>query len=129
MGASSNGKSGSSILPIFTKGVYYLKIRVNLPFLNRKPAMKGFISKDLHPFTALLILLLFIAGGFFVGNFVAMLLMNLFFNVSLTDITRLTQDPNALPNGKVAINLFQGVTHLFAFTVAPLAGIFSIYWS
>ena len=93
---------------------------VNSLFLNPKPAMKGFISKDRHPFTALLILLLFIAGGFFVGNFVAMVLMNLLFNISLTDITRLTQDPNALPNGKLAVNLFQGVTHLFAFTVAPL---------
>ncbi|MDQ3290724.1 MAG: CPBP family intramembrane metalloprotease, partial [Bacteroidota bacterium] len=83
--------------------------------------MKGFISKDLHPFTAMLALLLFIAGGFFIGNFVAVVLMKLLFNVSLTDITQLTQNPSAQPNGKVAINLFQGVTHLFAFTLGPLA--------
>ncbi|QMU27732.1 CPBP family intramembrane glutamic endopeptidase [Adhaeribacter radiodurans] len=87
--------------------------------------MKGFISKDLHPFTAMLVLLLFIAGGFFIGNFVAVILMKLLFKVSLTDITLLTQNPNAQPNGKMAINLFQGVTHLFAFTLGPLAYLYA----
>ena len=82
--------------------------------------MKGFISREQHPFAAILVLLLFIGGGFFVGNFVAVLLIKLLFKISLTDITRLTQNPNGQPNGKVAINLFQGVTHLFAFTLGPL---------
>ncbi|MDQ3291328.1 MAG: CPBP family intramembrane metalloprotease, partial [Bacteroidota bacterium] len=57
----------------------------------------------------------------FIGNFVAVVLMKLLFNVSLTDITLLTQNPTAQPNGKVAINLFQGITHLFAFTLGPIA--------
>lgn len=87
--------------------------------------MKGFISRELHPFTAILVLLLFIAGGFFIGNFVAVVLMNLLFKISLTDISQLTQNPLAQPNGKVAINLFQGVTHLFAFTLGPLAYLYA----
>lgn len=86
--------------------------------------MKGFLSPR-SPFTTLLLVLLFIAGGFFIGNFVAVVLLNQFFKISLTDMTALVQNPTAQPNGKVAVNLFQGVTHLFAFTVAPLAFLYA----
>lgn len=82
--------------------------------------MKGSLLKDLHPITAILVILLFMAGGFFIGNFVAVVFINLLFKVSLTETMQLLQDPGLKPNGKVAINLFQGVTHLFAFTLAPL---------
>ncbi|RDC62737.1 CPBP family intramembrane glutamic endopeptidase [Adhaeribacter pallidiroseus] len=87
--------------------------------------MKGFISKDLHPITAILVVLLFMAAGFFIGNFVAVALINLLFKVSLTETLQLMQNPGLKPNGKVAINLFQGVTHLFAFTLAPLFYLYS----
>ena len=36
--------------------------------------MKGFISKDLHPFWVLLLLLVFMAGGYFVATFLVSLL-------------------------------------------------------
>ncbi|QNF35396.1 CPBP family intramembrane metalloprotease [Adhaeribacter swui] len=82
--------------------------------------MKGFISKDLHPITAILLSLFFMVGGFFVGMFVAFVVINLFLNFGVTEVLRLMQNPGLEPNGKIAINLFQGITHLCAFTLGPL---------
>lgn len=83
--------------------------------------MKGFISKDLHPISAILVVLFFMAGGFFIGNFIAIVLLKLMYNLDLTEVTRLMQDPTMKPDGKIAMNLFQGITHFFAFTAGPLA--------
>lgn len=82
--------------------------------------MKGFISPDLHPFSKLLFLLLFMIGGICVGMFVVLLGLKIGFGFSLTDITLVTQNPQAYPNGRSAMVFYQVITHLFMFTLGPL---------
>lgn len=88
--------------------------------------MKGFIPKNTHPVNYILLLLGFMLGGFFVGNFFAMVLLKLIYNFSLTDLAGVVQNPSAYPQGKSAVNLFQGVSHFCAFTLAPLALLLSV---
>ena len=83
--------------------------------------MKGFISPNLHPLYKFLILLGFMAGGICVGMFVVLVGLSLFFGFSLTDITAVTQNPAAFPNGRGAMVFYQVATHFFMFTAAPLA--------
>ena len=82
--------------------------------------MKGFISPGIHPLYKFLILLAFMAGGICVGMFVVMLGLSLFYGFSLADITTVTQNPSAFPNGKSAMVFYQVATHFFMFTAAPL---------
>lgn len=83
--------------------------------------MKGFISKDLHPFYVILILLACIVAGFFVANFLSVVLINLIYGYDLLDVANILQDPASNPAGRNAVLLFQAITHLLGFTVAPLA--------
>jgi membrane protease YdiL (CAAX protease family) len=83
--------------------------------------MKGFIPKDTHPVYYIIALLGFMLGGFFIGNFLALVLLRLLYGYSLLDLTAVIQNPSTYPNGKAAVNLFQGVSHFCAFTLAPLA--------
>ncbi|MDX5348284.1 MAG: CPBP family intramembrane metalloprotease [Hymenobacteraceae bacterium] len=82
--------------------------------------MKGFISKILHPAQVLLLLILFWFGGFFVGNFFAMVTIIMVFPYELMEIPNIVGNPAAFEHGKTISILFQGISHLFAFTVAPL---------
>ncbi|MBK0404930.1 CPBP family intramembrane metalloprotease [Adhaeribacter sp. BT258] len=82
--------------------------------------MKGFISPQLHPFTKILLLLGFMVGGICVGMFVALLGLNLFFGLSVADISQITVNPQAFPNGRAAMVFYQLATHFFMFTAAPL---------
>ena len=87
--------------------------------------MKGFISQNTHPVNYILLLLVFILGGFFVGNFFSMALLYFSYGYGLPEITGVVQNPGAYPDGREAVNLFQGISHFCAFTLAPLALILS----
>ncbi|MDX5482069.1 MAG: CPBP family intramembrane metalloprotease [Hymenobacteraceae bacterium] len=82
--------------------------------------MKGFISKDLHPVWVLLLLLAFMAGGYFVASFIYSLLVNWLFGISIFELVEIVEDPAAYPNGANAMLLFQGVVQLLSFVIAPL---------
>lgn len=82
--------------------------------------MKGFISRDLHPFYAVLILLGCIVAGFFVANFLSIVLINLFYGYDMLEVAAFLEDPGNHPGARGAVMLFQALTHLLGFTVAPL---------
>jgi len=82
--------------------------------------MKGFISKSLHPVWVLLLLLAFMAGGYFVASFIYSLLVNWLFGISIFDLVKIVENPAAYENGAKAMLLFQGVVQLLSFVVAPL---------
>jgi uncharacterized protein len=86
--------------------------------------MKGFISQDLHPFYKILILLACIVAGFFVANFISIALINLLYGYDLLDVAAILEDPSRDPEGRNAVLLFQALTHLLGFTLAPLAFIY-----
>jgi len=91
--------------------------------------MKGFIPKNTHPVNYILLLLLYMLGGFCVGNFLSLLVMHFGYGLSLTELAAVVQNPAAYPNGKQAVNIFQGISHFCAFTLAPLALILSVGFS
>jgi membrane protease YdiL (CAAX protease family) len=82
--------------------------------------MKGFISPGLHPFSKLLILLGFLAGGICVGMFVALLGLNIIFGLGMNDMAQITLTPQDYPNGRGAMVFYQLATHFFMFTAGPL---------
>ena len=82
--------------------------------------MKGFISPGLHPFSKLLILLGFLAGGICVGMFVALLGLNIIFGLGMNDMAQITVTPQDYPNGRGAMVYYQLATHFFMFTAGPL---------
>ncbi|TPE42723.1 CPBP family intramembrane glutamic endopeptidase [Pontibacter mangrovi] len=81
--------------------------------------MKGFISKDLHPSWVLLLLIVYMAGGYFVAMFVVGLLANWIFGVGLIELANVAANPAAHPQGPGVMLLLQGVLQFFAFIVAP----------
>jgi membrane protease YdiL (CAAX protease family) len=83
--------------------------------------MKGFISKDSHPINYIFLLLVYMLGGFCVAYFFTMLVLQLAYNMSLLELATAVADPASHPHGREAVNLFQGISHLCAFTLAPLA--------
>jgi len=91
--------------------------------------MKGFIPKNTHPVNYIMLLLLYMLGGFFVGNFVSLVVMYFGYGIGLTELASVVQNPAAYPQGKEAVNIFQGISHLCAFTLAPLALILSVGFS
>jgi len=91
--------------------------------------MKGFIPKDLHPVYYILLLLVFMLGGFFVGNFLSVVLLYGVYHFGLQDLALVVQHPEAYPQGKQAVNLFQGISHFCAFTLAPAALLYSFGFS
>ncbi|PRY11011.1 hypothetical protein CLV24_112138 [Pontibacter ummariensis] len=82
--------------------------------------MKGFISKDLHPFWVLLLLLVFMSGGYFVATFIYSLLVNWIYGVSVFELMDVVANPAAHPQGPAIMLLLQGVLQFFSFIVAPL---------
>jgi membrane protease YdiL (CAAX protease family) len=82
--------------------------------------MKGFISPSLHPFKSLLLFTVFAMAGLFIGNFLAMLLIKLFWGFGLMDISNMLARPADYPESRSALVLFQGVVHLVGFTIASL---------
>ena len=91
--------------------------------------MKGFIPQNTHPVNYIMLLLLYMLGGFFVGNFVSLVVMYFGYGIGLTELASVVQNPAAYPQGKEAVNIFQGISHLCAFTLAPLALILSVGFS
>ena len=83
--------------------------------------MKGFITKDSHPINYIFLLLVYLLGGFFVGNFLSLLVLQLSYGIGLEELGAVVADPASHPHGRPAVNLFQGISHLCAFTLAPLA--------
>jgi membrane protease YdiL (CAAX protease family) len=83
--------------------------------------MKGFISKDSHPVNYIFLLLGYLAGGFFVGNFISVVVLQLSYGISLPELGTVVANPASHPHGREAVNLFQGISHLCTFTGAPLA--------
>lgn len=91
--------------------------------------MKGFIPQNLHPVYYILLLLVFMLGGFFVGNFFSVVALYGLYDIGLQGLANLVQQPENFPNGKSAVNLFQGISHFCAFTLAPIALILSFGYS
>ena len=91
--------------------------------------MKGFIPKNTHPVNYIMLLLLYMLGGFFVGNFISLVVMYFGFDIGLTELASVVQNPAAYPQGKEAVNIFQGISHFCAFTLAPLALVLSVGFS
>ncbi|SFG64020.1 CPBP family intramembrane glutamic endopeptidase [Pontibacter chinhatensis] len=81
--------------------------------------MKGFISKDLHPSWVLLLLIVYMAGGYFVAMFVIGLLANWIFGIGLIELATVATNPADHPQGPQVMLLLQGVLQFFAFIVAP----------
>ncbi|OKL40711.1 CPBP family intramembrane glutamic endopeptidase [Pontibacter flavimaris] len=82
--------------------------------------MKGFISKDLHPSWVLLLLIVYMAGGYFVAMFVVGILSNWIFGISFIELAGVATNPADHPQGPQVMLLLQGVLQFFAFVVAPL---------
>ncbi|ARS37145.1 CPBP family intramembrane glutamic endopeptidase [Pontibacter actiniarum] len=82
--------------------------------------MKGFISKDLHPSWVLLLLIVYMAGGYFVAMFAVGLLADWIFGVSLFQLADVATNPASHPQGPGVMLMLQGVLQFFAFIVAPL---------
>lgn len=82
--------------------------------------MKGFISKDLHPSWVLLLLIVYMAGGYFIAMFVVGLLADWIFGISLFQLADVATNPAAHPQGPGVMLLLQGVLQFFAFIVTPL---------
>ncbi|WP_299758881.1 CPBP family intramembrane glutamic endopeptidase [uncultured Pontibacter sp.] len=82
--------------------------------------MKGFISKDLHPSWVLLLLIVYMAGGYFVAMFVVGILSNLIFGISFIELASIATNPADHPQGPGVMLLLQGVLQFFAFIVAPI---------
>ena len=82
--------------------------------------MKGFISKDLHPFWVILLLLAFMTAGMFIAYFVFSLLVNWVFGISIFEFTTIAENPASNPSGANMMLLMQGILQFFSFVVAPL---------
>ncbi|GAB3825796.1 CPBP family intramembrane glutamic endopeptidase [Pontibacter rugosus] len=82
--------------------------------------MKGFISKDLHPTMVLLLLLVFMSGGYFVAMTVISLLATPVFGISIFKLASVATNPAAHPQGPALMLMLQGVLQFFAFILAPL---------
>jgi uncharacterized protein len=91
--------------------------------------MKGFIPQNLHPVYYIMLLLVFILGGFFVGNFFSIVALYGLYDIGIQGLAGLVQQPENYPNGKAAVNLFQGISHFCAFTLAPVALVLSLGYS
>ena len=76
--------------------------------------MKGFISKDMHPFWVLLLLLVFMAGGYFVATFLVSLLAKWIFGISIFQLMEVVADPASHPQGPGVMLLLQASGHLVA---------------
>ncbi len=82
--------------------------------------MKGFISKDLHPFWVILLLLAFMTAGMFIAYFVFSLLVNWVFGISIFEFATIAENPASNPSGANMMLLMQGILQFFSFVVAPL---------
>jgi uncharacterized protein len=82
--------------------------------------MKGFISKDLHPFWVILLLLAFMTAGYFIASFVYSLIVNWIYGISIFELVEVVENPASHPNGPSAMLMFQGVVQFFSFVIAPL---------
>lgn len=82
--------------------------------------MKGFISKDLHPSMVLLLLLVFMSGGYFVAMTIISLLAGPIFGVSIFELASVATNPADHPEGPGIMLMLQGVLQLMAFIIAPL---------
>ncbi|AKD02906.1 CPBP family intramembrane glutamic endopeptidase [Pontibacter korlensis] len=81
--------------------------------------MKGFISKDLYPSWVLLLLIVYMAGGYFVAMFAVGLLANWIFGISLFELANVATNPADHPQGPDVMLLLQGVLQFIAFIIAP----------
>ena len=82
--------------------------------------MKGFISKDLHPFNNIMLLFAAMVAGLCVAYFVFLIVLSIGFGYGLNDLPGITNEPADYPNGLTIVLLFQGLVHLLAFTIGPL---------
>ncbi|HEY4650859.1 MAG TPA: CPBP family intramembrane glutamic endopeptidase [Pontibacter sp.] len=82
--------------------------------------MKGFISKETHPIYVILLLLVFMIGGYFVGSFVFAILATIVFDINIAQMPTIALDPAAHPSGRNIMLLLQGVIQFLSFVVAPL---------
>jgi uncharacterized protein len=82
--------------------------------------MKGFISKDLHPFWVLLLLLAFMLGAVFIAQFIFAILANLFYDMSLFEFVEIAGNPAEYTGSTSILMLFQALVSFFMFILAPL---------
>ena len=82
--------------------------------------MKGFISKDLHPFWVILLLLAFMIGGYFVATLIVTLLADWIFGVGVFELMDVAANPAAHPQGPNVMLLLQAVLQFVSFIIGPL---------
>lgn len=82
--------------------------------------MKGFISKGLHPFWVILLLLAFMIAGYFVATFIVTLLADGFFGVGIFELMDVAANPASHPQGPNVMLLLQGVLQFISFIIGPL---------
>ncbi|KAA3440256.1 CPBP family intramembrane glutamic endopeptidase [Rufibacter hautae] len=83
--------------------------------------MKGFISPTLHPLKSLLLFIVFVVAGLFIGNFLAVVLVKMIWGYGVVETAEMLSKPSAYPESRSALVLFQGMVHFVGFTVASLA--------
>ncbi|QCR24097.1 CPBP family intramembrane glutamic endopeptidase [Pontibacter sp. SGAir0037] len=91
--------------------------------------MKGFISKEVHPFFVLLLLIAFVFGGAFVATFFYSILGDALFGIGIFDLAKALDEPAAYPNTRNALMFYQGIVSFFMFIVAPLLLISSLKYN
>ncbi|MFC6996722.1 CPBP family intramembrane glutamic endopeptidase [Rufibacter roseus] len=82
--------------------------------------MKGFMPQRLHPLMSILLLIAFVAMGMLIGMFAATVALKLGFGYSLDQVAQIMQTPTDFPEGRNALLIYQGITHLFGFTLSAL---------
>ncbi|WP_162053976.1 CPBP family intramembrane glutamic endopeptidase [Pontibacter pamirensis] len=82
--------------------------------------MKGFISKGLHPFWVVLLLLAFMFGGYFVATFIVTLLADWLFGVGIFELMDVAANPASHPQGPNVMILLQAVLQFTSFIIGPL---------
>jgi len=83
--------------------------------------MKGFMPPRPHPFVSILYLAAFVVLGMMVGMFLAMVVLEMGFGYGMQEVAQIMQNPADFPEGRNALLVYQGLTHVFGFTFGVLA--------
>lgn len=75
---------------------------------------------QIHPFIALLLLVVLVILGLFVGNLLGMIAVLLLSDLQFSQISQLVADPSAFPDARISLLTIQGFAALGAFIIGPL---------
>ncbi len=77
-------------------------------------------SQERHPLFSIIILVLFVVMGLFLGNFIGVAAIAIMVNFNMDAITQITANPAASPDYRLPLLILQGTAALGAFIVGPL---------